>query len=1016
MQYKIKPILAFCVTLFLSTFIVAQTGIDPKVYSAVKWRNIGPYRGGRSAAVVGVPNKPLLYYMGATGGGVWRTTDGGARWQNISDSYFGGSIGAVSVSTSDNNIIYVGGGESTLRGNVSSGNGVWKTDDNGTTWKFVGLEKTRHIARIRIHPQTPDIVYVAAMGDAFKDNAERGIYRTTDGGKTWEKILFINDAVGAADLCFDPTNPRILYATMWRFRRTPYSFSSGGDGCSIWKTTDGGATWKELTNNEGLPKGIKGIITVSASPVKPERVWAMVESENGGLFRSDNGGATWKRTNEERKLRQRAWYFSRVEADTKNADVVYVLNVEFHKSSDGGVTFKEINTPHGDHHDIWIAPEDANRMVIGDDGGAQITYDGGDNWSTYMNQPTAQFYRLTTDNYYPYRIYVAQQDNSTLRITHTSYGGERDWEVTAGGESAHIAVDPLNYDIVYAGSYGGYLTRKDHITKQERAINPYPDNPIGHGAEDCLYRFQWNFPIFFSPHNKKKLYACSNNLHVTYNEGQSWEVISPDLTRNDSSKLKASGGPITKDNTGVEVYCTIFAAAEAPNEEGVIWTGSDDGLLYITKDSGKTWTNITPKNDFPEWLMINCIDLDTQHKGWAYIAATAYKSGDNKPYLYRTKDYGKTWKKIVSGIADNHFTRAIRSDSDREGLLYAGTENGMYLSWDDGDHWERFQLNMPQVPITDLLVKDKNLIASTQGRGIWIIDNLTVLHQSKNELANKPFHLYQPQNVYRGEPVETFFYINKVDSTANITLEYLSDTTVIKTFAVKAKKDKDKFTVKDSCNLFRWNTTYDGAKSFDGMVLWWGSLSGPQALPGNYRVRLSINGETQEQSFAILKNPMSQATDADLKAQFDFTQEVNKKLSETHTAITDIRDVQQQLQLWKARAKEDTTLQIIVERATAIDSVMTNIEETLYQTKNRSGQDPINFPIRLNNKLAHLNAITRYGDYPPTDQAVLYKNDFIRDIDAVLAKWKNLLQSDIPAFNALIREKALDAIQLKKAE
>jgi photosystem II stability/assembly factor-like uncharacterized protein len=559
---------------------------DEKLHEAVSYRHIGPYRGGRSAAVAGVPGKPNLFYMGATGGGVWRTTDGGQTWESISDGYFGGSIGAVAVSEANNNVIYVGGGEKTVRGNVSYGYGMWKSLDAGKTWEELGLANSRHISRIRIHPQNPDVVFVAVMGDLFKDTEERGVYKSIDGGKTWKRVLFTNAGAGAVDLIMEPGNPRVLYATTWQIRRTPYSLESGGPGSKMFKSTDGGETWKDITSNPGLPKGVWGISGITVSPVNPDRLWAIIENDNGGVYRSDNGGDSWTFMNGDRSLRQRAWYYTRLYADTKDVNKVYVLNVAYHTSTDGGRTFSSRNAPHGDHHDLWIAPEDNNRMIIADDGGAQISFDGGNNWSTYMNQPTAQFYRVTTDDVFPYRIYVAQQDNSTLRIRHRNDGGgisERDWESSAGGESGWLAPDPKNNDIVYGGSYGGLLTRLDHSTGQERVVNVWPDNPMGHGAEGMKYRFQWNFPIIFSKHNPNKLITTSNHVHISTNEGQSWQLISPDLTRNDPSKLGPSGGPITKDNTSVEYYSTLFAIAESNFSENVMWVGSDDGLIHLTR-------------------------------------------------------------------------------------------------------------------------------------------------------------------------------------------------------------------------------------------------------------------------------------------------------------------------------------------------------------------------------------------------------------------------------------------------
>lgn len=729
-----------------------STGIDSALYSSLEYREIGPFRGGRSAAVTGVPGQPKLFYMGSTGGGVWRTTDGGQTYENISDGYFGGSIGSVAVAPSDPNVIYVGGGEVTVRGNVSSGYGMWKTTDAGQTWQFVGLPNSRHIPRIAIDPNNPDIVYAAVLGDLYKPTSERGVYKSINGGKTWKKVLFSNNQAGAVELQMDPTNPRILYAATWRVQRTPYSLSSGGSGSALWKSTDSGENWTEISQHEGFAQGTLGIIGVTVSPLNAQKVWAIVENkEDGGVYHSKDGGTSWEHINDSRALRQRAWYYSKIYADTQNEDIVYVMNVSYHKSTDGGKTFEGFNAPHGDHHDLWIAPEDNQRMIIGDDGGAQVSYDGGAHWSTYQNQPTAQFYRVTTDNAFPYRIYAAQQDNSTIRIQHRSTGrylGTDHWEPTAGGESAHIAVDPLNNEIVYGGSYGGYLTRVNHEIDTERGINVWPDNPMGYGAEGMRYRFQWNFPILFSRHNPKRLYTFSNQVHMSENEGQSWEVISPDLTRNDPAKLRSSGGPITQDNTGVEYYCTLFAANESPLQEGLMWVGSDDGLIHLTKDGGKNWTNVTPKS-LPEWTQINSIEASYEDPAVCYVSGTRYKMGDYRPNLYKTSDYGKTWKAINKGIPSEHFTRVLRADPDRKGLLYAGTESGMYISFDDGNSWSPFQQNLPLVPITDLTIKEKSLIVATQGRSLWMLDDLSVLHQLPDTATDQKLRLYAPKDSYR---------------------------------------------------------------------------------------------------------------------------------------------------------------------------------------------------------------------------------------------------------------------------
>lgn len=1033
--------LLFCLSLSLSANAQKRTDrlsptseIDTSFYSAIEWRNIGPFRGGRSAAVTGVPGKPNLFYFGATGGGVWRTTDAGNTWENISDGYFGGSIGAVTVSEWDNNILYVGEGEKTVRGNVSSGKGMWKSVDAGKTWEHIGLENSRHISRIRVHPKNPDLVYTAVMGDLYKSSEERGVYKSEDGGETWKRVLFANADAGAVDLVLDPNNPRILYATTWKIRRTPYSLESGGEGSAMWKSTDGGNTWKNISANKGLPKGTWGISGITVSPVNSERVYAIIENEEGGVYRSDNAGESWSKMNDDRNLRQRAWYYTRIYADSQEEDKVYVLNVRYHVSKDGGKTFSSNSAPHGDHHDLWISPEDNQRMVIADDGGAQVSFDAGENWSTYHNQPTAQFYRVTTDNHFPYRIYGAQQDNSTVRIQHRSDGGsigESEWESTAGGESAHIAVDPRDSDIVYGGSYGGFLTRVNHKTGETRAVNVWPDNPMGHGAEGMKYRFQWNFPIFFSPHDPQKLYTASNHLHVSTNEGQTWEVISPDLTRADTTKLGPSGGPITKDNTSVEYYATIFAALESPHEEGVLWTGSDDGLIHISRDGGETWNDVTPKN-MPEWMMINSMEADPFNKGSLYVAGTRYKLGDYQPYLYKTSDYGTSWKKITTGLPSDEFTRVVRADPERKGLLYAGTESGMYISFDDGNSWRSFQQNLPIVPITDLAIKNNNLIAATQGRSFWLIDDLTPLHQLNKEFMSQPVNLYKPLDSYRmdgGSSGESKTAGTNHPGGAMVHY-FVKDTTQIDTLRLEFRNNSDELIaaysthpdkeskegqldITPGMNTFNWDMRYSGADSFEGMILWWSSLNGPKVIPGTYRVRLLTSDTESTQDLTILKDPRSTATDEDLQEQFDFLKSIVDKMSETHIAISQIRTTRKQINDVLGQIAEVEGANEVKEMGKSINKELTDIEENLYQTKNRSGQDPLNYPIRLNNKLAHLNSLMAVGDFKPTDSAREFKQEVTASIDAELDKLNQIYEQAIPEFNEGVRNLEWNPVEAK---
>jgi photosystem II stability/assembly factor-like uncharacterized protein len=997
----------------------------------LNWRSIGPYRGGRASSVTGVSNSENTYYFGATGGGVWKTTDSGQNWKNISDGFFGGSIGAISASQSDPNILYVGTGEKTVRGNVSPGyGGFWKSDDAGETWKKMNLDIDQvQVGRIAIHPKNPDIVYIAIIGDLFKNSKKRGVYKSSDGGQTWKHVLFSNERSGAVDISIDKNNPRIIFASTWNIRRTPYSLESGGEGSGLWKSTDGGETWNNISGNDGLPSGLWGISGVSVSPVNSKKIFALIENKDGGLFRSDDGGNSWKKVNEDRNLRQRAWYYTRVYADTQNENRVYVMNVSFWRSEDDGKSFDRYRTPHGDHHDLWIDPENNNRLIVADDGGAQVSNDDASNWSTYMNQPTAQYYRVATDNSFPYNILVAQQDNSTQRVPHRVNSGgisERDWESSAGGESAHLAAKPDNPDIVYGGSYGGYLTRLDHSTGEVRSINVWPNNPMGHGAEDMKYRFQWNFPIFFSPHDANKLYTTSNRFHVTYNEGEKWEVFSPDLTRNEKEKLGPSGGPITKDNTAVEYYATIFAACESPYEKDLLWAASDDGLIHVSKDGGKNWENVTPNNS-PKYLMWNSVEPDPFVKGGLYAAGTLYKTGDFQPYLYKTKDYGRTWEKITNGIPNKHFTRVLRADPNKEKLLYAGTESGMYISFDDGISWNPFQLNLPLVPITDLTIKNNNLIAATQGRSLWLIDDLTPLHQLNDQVNNASFKLFKPIDSYRigrvsrGTPrnagknhhngIEVFFNVddNLLNENTTISLQFLDkEKNLIKEF--NNKSDDNKLEVNNEKNSFIWDMRYNDAKGFDGLIMWAASLRGPIASPGKYHVKLIVNDESEEQSFNILKDPRSNSTKGDLEEQFNFLLSIRDKVSDIHQTIIDIRLIRSQLNDLKSKISDkypevQSTINDIISRITLV-------EEKLYQTKNRSGQDPLNFPIRLNNKLAHLTSVASVGNFKPTDQMYNVRDELIGLIDVELKMWNNIKENDLVKLNSTILENNIQLITI----
>ena len=1030
--------LLFCLG-FQSVPVLAQSadGYEETLFEALDWRLVGPFRGGRAGTITGVDHNDQLYYMGTAGGGVWRTQDGGTTWECISDGYFGGSIGAVAVAKSDPNVIYVGEGEQTVRGNVSSGRGMWRSTDAGKTWTSIGLQNSEHVGRIRVHPENPEVVYAAVMGNLWKPNEERGLYRSTDGGDTWEKILYVSDKAGAVDVILDPNNPRIMYCGTWQIKRNGYRMDSGGPGSKLWKSTDGGDNWEELTFNEGLPQGVWGIVGVTVSPVNSERVWAIIEAKDGGVFRSDDAGKTWQRTSGKRDLRQRAWYYSRIYADTEDENMVYVCNVGFWRSRDGGSNWEQISTPHSDHHDLWIDPNNNQRMAIADDGGGQISTDAGENWTTYYNQPTSQFYRVTTDNHFPYRIYGAQQDNSTVRIAHRTSGNaitEADWEPSAGGESAHLAPDPTNPDIVYGGTYKGYMMRVDHETGQTRSTNVWPFNPAGSGAEVMKYRFNWNYPVFFSPHDDSKLYAASNQLHVTYNGGQSWEVISPDLTRADPKTIESSGGPITQDNTGVEYYATIFAAVESPTEEGVIWTGSDDGLVHVTRDGGETWEEVTPPMS-PDQNMMNCIDVNPFVEGGAYVAATSYKFGDYTPYLYKTTDYGKSWELITDGIPDTYYTRAIRADQTRPGLLYAGTEWGMFVSFDDGENWQPFQLNLPIVSIRDLHVRDNNLIAATHGRSFWMIDDLTPLHQLDDEVADSDFHLYKPKKSYRmaqggwgsadtrleGENhpdgVIFHYFVKELAQDDQVQLEIMElDGTPIRTYSNTARKRGNKLQVEAGGNRFIWDMRYPGFTEFDGMVLYSSPNRGPKAVPGIYKARLTVNGESVEQEFEIIPDPRLETTQEGYQKQFDFLMQVRDKVSEAHQAIIDIRSLREDINYMEDKLADDPAYEEVLEKARELDQEMEVIENKIHETRNQSYQDPLNYGIKVNNRLAFLMADQQRGDYPPTDQAEAVRKELTQELDSYLSELDRLFDNRLDAINQGLQNNGFRLLNVRQDE
>jgi len=1026
-----------------------ETQSDP--YSGMQWREVGPYRGGRAAAVVGLPNNPLLYYFGATGGGVWKTLDAGGTWKNISDGYFGGSIGAIAVAPSDHNVIYVGTGEATIRGNVSQGEGVWRSVDAGRSWSFAGLPESRTIPRIVVDPTDPDTAYAAVLGDIFAPNTERGVYKTVDGAKTWRRVLYVNDQAGADDLAMDPTNPRILYATTWRVQRGPNFLSSGGQGSGIWKSTDRGETWTELTANPGLPKvseqNPRGISSIAVSASAPDNLYSMVEHADGGLFRSTDAGKTWARVNSDRALRQRAWYFSRVAADPKDPEAVWVLNVRLHRSADGGKSFVQIAAPHADHHDQWLDPANPSRLAIANDGGATISTDGGLTWSSQDNQPTAQLYRVSVDNAFPYRLLAGQQDNSALRIRSRSLLsgsiGERDWEPTAGGESGWVTANPEQPDVVFGGSYMGFLMRYDHRNGARQLVNVWPEETIGHAAADARFRFQWNFPLLHSRHDPKRLYAAANRLFVSDDEGQSWQPISPDLTRADPKTLAASGGPITKDNTGVEYYATLFAMAESVQTPGMIWVASDDGRVHLSEDSGANWREISPKQAAKDMLW-NSLEASPFSADQAYLVGTRYKLGDRTPYLYRTDDRGRSWQLITRGINPKHFTRTLRADPTRQGLLYAGTERGLYLSQDNGANWRAFQLNLPVVPITDLALRDGDLIAATQGRSFWILDDTTPLLQSE---TNADLRLYPPRPSIRvatqadakpvsagsNPPPGTMIYyrlprsasgddgltLEIQDSSGNAVIKYLRKPEAeeiaqeIKAAAKFIGQDLRLLPSASGLNRFAWDGCYPAPKQFEGLVLWNRETQGVRATPGKYRAVLRFAGKELIEDFVLQADPRSEIKADDLLAQQDLSLLVSRKLDAVHDAVDGMTRLGAQFTALKPRLRKDKALSALLE---ALEKRRVAVLESVYQTELKSEQDPLNFPVRLNDKLAGLLSQISAGDAKPTQAQRALQGELFKRADLALAQSDALLGKELSVLNQKLREAQVDLLDLSTGD
>jgi photosystem II stability/assembly factor-like uncharacterized protein len=1026
--------------------LVAQT-LKPDTLKGMKWRLVGPFRGGRVLAVAGVPGNANTYYFGSVAGGVWKTTSGGLSWTPIFDKEPVSSIGSIAVAPSDPNIIYVGTGEACIRGNISFGDGVYKSVDAGKTWTHLGLDDTRHIGSLIVDPHDPNIVFVAALGHAYGSNEERGVFRSTDGGKHWDKVLYKDDKTGAIDVTFDPDNSHILYAALWQAVRTPWSLDSGGPGSGLYKSVDGGATWKKLEGH-GLPDGVYGRIGVAAAR-GGSLVYALIEAKEGGLYRSDDAGETWKKISADHRFTQRAWYFTHIFADPKNADEVYILNTGMYRSTDAGVTFNTVPAPHGDRHRLWIDPMDTNRMIEGDDGGATVTTDGGKTWTTEDNQPTAQFYHVATDNQFLYHLYGAQQDNSTVSIASRSDNGaitDADWYDVGGGESGFVVPDPRDPNIVYAGSYDGLITRFDKKDGQEQDISAWPLNPMGHAAANLVHRFQWTAPIALSPEDFNVIYHGGEELFKSTDAGMSWTAISPDLTRNDKSKQQSSGGPITQDNTSIEYYDTIFAIAESPLEKGLIWVGTDDGLVQLTRDGGKNWSNVTPK-DLPEWSMISLIDPSPQDVGTAYVAVDRHRLDDFKPYIYKTTEYGKQWTKLISGIPDNAYVHVVREDPKRRGLLYAGTETGIYVSFDDGANWQSLQMNLPETPIDDLVVHGDDLVVATHGRAFWILDDITPLQQLDDRTQSEDAHLYTPRTSYRTRifsfPVRAgmsvgenppsgavFDYWLKDAPKDSITLEILDGQgKVIRKFSSKkvkeeAEAEENPFRQRGSesipadkgLNRFVWNLRYEPATKVPGLVVWGGSGEGPVAVPGKYEAKLTVAGKDYTVSLEVKEDPRAPVTQADLEKQFEFALKIRDRISEAHQAVNEMKEVQSEIAALKKRLTDNAKAKPALAAADDLNKKIESIEAGLVQLKSKSGEDSLNFPIMPADQMQALLGTVDSADAAPTTQSYTVYDRLDGEIGPPLEQWTETKGKDVPALNKEILKAGIPIIGVTPPE
>lgn len=1020
--------------------VSAQQGttVDPSLYSGMAWRSVGPARGGRSLAVGGSDARPLEYWFGATGGGAWKTTDGGSNWSPMTDGKITtSSVGSLAVCQANPDVVYIGGGETQLRGNIIQGDGVYKTSNGGVTWDHLAdLRESQAVARLRVHPTDCNIVYAAVLGQVYNPHPQRGVFKSSDGGKTWRRTLFRDEKTGGVDISIDPRNPSVLFAALWEAHRTPWSMSSGGPGSGLFKSTDGGESWMEITKNPGLPGGLWGKVGVSVSGADGNRVYTLIENEAaGGLYVSDDSGASWKLINDNRNMRQRAFYYTRVYADPAEKDTVYVLNVQFFRSTDGGKSTTTISVPHGDNHDLWISTTDNKRMVQSNDGSANVTWNGGRTW-TGQDIPTGQFYNVFTTRHVPYHICGAQQDNSTACVGSQVNPGAGEGSLppifyaVGGGESGYIAADPRDTNVFFAGSYGGFLSRLDRDTGQQRSVNIYPNNPMGYSSIDIKERFQWTYPIVFSPLDPAVVYATSQHVWRTTTDGQSWQRISPNLARSDPKTMQASGGPITKDQTGVETYAVVFTLAPSRQDINTIWAGSDDGFVHVTRDGGTNWERITPP-DLPEFARISLIEASPHQNGAAYLAANRYQMGDRRPYLYKTADFGKTWTKIVAGIPDTDFPRVIREDIKRRGLLYVGTEHGIYVSFNDGAWWQSLRLDLPVTPVHGIVSEERDLVIGTHGRGFHVLDNIGVLRQATPELTSNPLFLFEPLNPVRGRDRNVTFDYYLSQEAAEVRIEFLDGAgTVLRTFSGTPKGPAPapggdggffgggppRVPTAQGINRFTWDMRYEGAVVFPGMIMWAAQPQrGPAAPTGRYTVRVTANGRTESRAFTVTLDPRLVAdgvSEADLLQQFQLSIRVRDKVSEANQAVIDIRSLRdqitQRLQKVSARRKEE-----IQKLADAVMVPLGEVEAEAYQVRNRSGQDPLNYPIKLNNKIAALAGVIESADARPTDQSLAVFGELSAELDKQIQKLNDTLKKQLPLLNAALRREKVDAVDPK---